>query len=102
AVAEAIDEVTVTVTFAEPTGLFEDELNRNMELVNYPKHYAQQFLPAYNDDLDALVEEENLETWPDLWVDKVGGEATWNNPDLPTIDAWILTTPIGDGAAVQY
>src|SRR5690625_3655461 len=30
AVAEAIDEVTVTVTFAEPTGLFEDELNRNM------------------------------------------------------------------------
>lgn len=101
-IAEKIDDVTLTVTFTEPTGLFSEELSRNMEFINYPMHYAQQFLPAYNDDLDALVEDEGLETWPDLWLDKVGAEATWNNPDLPTIDAWILTTPIGDSTAVEY
>lgn len=102
AVAEKIDDVTLTVTFAAPTGRFEDELNRNMELINFPKHYAQDFLPAYNDDLDAKVEEAGLEAWPDLWNDQIADQGPWKNPELPTIDAWNVVTPLGAGNSVDF
>ncbi|MGP5008256.1 ABC transporter substrate-binding protein [Brachybacterium tyrofermentans] len=102
AVVEKVDDVTLTVTFAEPTGLFEDECNRNMELINYPKHYAKDFLPAYNDELDTKVEEAGLEVWTDLWNDQISGEGFWNNVDLPSIDAWVVTTPLGAGNAVEF
>lgn len=102
ALTEKVDDVTVLVTFVQPTGLFEDELSRNMDLINYPKHYAQDFLPTYNNNLDEKVEEAGFETWPDLWLEQIGAEATWNHPDLPTIDAWILSTPLGEGNAVEF
>ncbi|MFC7457618.1 ABC transporter substrate-binding protein [Brachybacterium sp. GCM10030267] len=102
ATAEAVDETTVKVTFASPTGRFEDEVNRNMELINYPKHYAQDFLPTYNDDLDAKVEEAGLEAWTDLWNDQIADQGFWKNADLPTIDAWTVTTPLGEGDSVVF
>lgn len=102
ATAEKIDDVTLTITFPAPTGKFIDECTRNMELINYPKHYAKDFLPAYNDDLDAKVKEAGHEAYPDLWNDQVADEGPWKNPDLPSIDAWTVTTPLGAGNAVEF
>ncbi|WP_157975614.1 ABC transporter substrate-binding protein [Brachybacterium sp. YJGR34] len=102
AVGEKVDDLTLTITFPASTGLFEDELNRQMELINYPKHYAQDFLPATSEDLDAKVEEAGMEAWTDLWNDQIAGEGFWNNPDLPTIDAWNVVTPLGEGNAVVF
>lgn len=102
ATAEKVDETTVTVTFAAPTGRFEDELNRNMELINYPMHYAKDFHPDHNDALDAKVEEAGMEVWTDLWNDQIANEGFWKNPELPTIDAWVVTAPLGEGGAVVF
>lgn len=102
AVAEKVDETTVTVTFSAPTGIFMDEATRNMELINYPKHYAQDFLPKYNDQLDAKVKEAGLEAYPDLWNDQIAGEGPWKNPELPSIDAWVVKTPLGEGNSVVF
>lgn len=104
AVAELIDETSLTLTFSAPTGQFEDQMNRYMELVIFPKHYASQFLPEHNENLDAEVEEAGFERWTDLFNDKVavGSEAVWKNPELPTIYAWTVTTPLGDGGSVVF
>lgn len=101
AAAEKIDDVTVTVTFAEPTGGFTEGCDRNMDNpLYYPKHYTKDFLPAYNDALDEKVEEAGLEVWTDLWTDQVSIEGVWKNPDLPSLFAWVVTTPLGEGNAI--
>lgn len=102
ATAEKVDDLTVTVTFPAPTGLFMDEMNRNMEPINYPLHYAKDFHPAYSKDLDARVEEAGLEVWTDLWVDKIADEAFWTNTELPTIDSYNVTTPLGESNKVEF
>lgn len=102
AVAEKVDDVTLTVTFAEPTGRFLNECDRSVELTRYPMHYAKDFLPAYNDDIDAKVEDAGLEAWPDLWADQIGAEASWKNPELPSLSGWIVSTPLGAGSSVEF
>ena len=103
ATAEKVDDVTVTVTFPKPTGLFVPGLDRNMDWPPfYPKHYAQDFLPAYNDDLDAKVEEAGMQAWPDMWNDQIAVEGVWKNPELPTLFGWICTTPLGEASSVVF
>ena len=99
--AEKVDDVTVSVVFAEPKGLFAEEITRNMELINYPKHYAQDFLPTYNEDLDAKVAEAGLEAWPDLWNDQIADQGPWKNVDLPSIDPWVVTVALGEANDVE-
>ncbi|WP_162801563.1 ABC transporter substrate-binding protein [Brachybacterium saurashtrense] len=101
AIAEKVDDVTVTLTFASPTGLFMPGLDRNMDWPPYfPKHYCQDFLPAYNDDLDAKVEEAGMEVWTDLWNDQIAIEGVWKNVELPTLFGWVCTTPLGETGSV--
>jgi len=94
---EALDDYTVKFTFAAPNGLFLQRLatpDGNI-LTRMPRHYAEQFHPAYNPDgIDALVEEAGLGTWVDLWSQKVSDE--WYTPK-PTINAWVLES--GQGAS---
>lgn len=103
AVAEKIDDVTVTVTFPEPTGLFMPGLDRNLDWPPfYPKHYAKDFLPAYNDDLDAKVEEAGMQAWPDMWTDQIAEEGLWKNTEMPSLYGWICTIPLGEGSSVVF
>lgn len=97
------DERTVRFLFAEPKGLFLEELAapnaaaEGPDVVKYPKHYLQQFHPKYNDNVAELAAQEGLSSWVELMQRK---RDTWDNPDIPVIFGWQVTTPIGSGTRV--
>ncbi|MAS33902.1 MAG: ABC transporter substrate-binding protein [Anaerolineaceae bacterium] len=94
---EAVDDYTVKFSFAAPNGLFLQRLaTPDGNIVNrMPQHYAEQFHAEYNPDgIEAHLEESGLETWVDLWTQKVSDE--WYTPK-PTINAWVLEN--GQGAS---
>ncbi|NPV09459.1 MAG: ABC transporter substrate-binding protein [Anaerolineae bacterium] len=90
-VFEKVDDYTVKIRFAGPYGAF---LNFLPTLFPFaPKHYLSQFHPAYTEKaaLDKKVAEAELDTWTDLWAQKV---AFSNNPGTPTIDPWVVTNSV--------
>lgn len=97
AVVEAIDDLTFSVTFAEPNGLFLINLAFvwGGDVGKAPKHYLEQFHADYADPaaLDALVQEAGLEDWIQLFSDRAvmaQGTSIATNPDLPVLRAWQL------------
>lgn len=103
---EALDDLTVRFTFAEPYGLFIQQLaNANNQATIAPRHYGEQFHPAYADDTEAKVAAAGLTSWVELFQQKVGGStgnnfAAWVNPELPSLNAWTVTQPY-DGSSSQ-
>ncbi|WP_102783914.1 ABC transporter substrate-binding protein [Thalassospira sp. GB04J01] len=100
---EKIDDYTVRLTFAEPYGDFLAELAAPLgqNPVLYAKHYCKQFVPAYNDNLDALIAENNASDWQNLFMQKCGDlevPTRWGNPERPTLDPWVVTEPYVGGA----
>jgi peptide/nickel transport system substrate-binding protein len=106
---EKVDRYTVRITFAQPNGLFLQNLATPGGAVwtRYPKHYLQQFHQRYNTtNLDQLVREHGAEDWVKLFQTKGGAiagtpyDARWNNQDLPTLNGWLLTQTYGGGTRV--
>ncbi|MFY0634166.1 MAG: ABC transporter substrate-binding protein [Vannielia sp.] len=95
--AEKVDDYTVTLKFAAPYGTFLTELATPLaqEPVLWAKHYCQQFHPAYNANVQAMVDEtEAVEDWPALYRLKCGeveAPNRWSNPERPTLDPWVVT-----------
>jgi len=102
-----VDDLTVKFTFAAPYGLFLQQLaSGNNQPPIAPRHYGEQFLPKYNEaGLPDLLKAAGAATWVELFNQKVGGAtgsdfAKWLNPELPTLNAWTVTSPY-DGASTQ-
>jgi peptide/nickel transport system substrate-binding protein len=102
-----IDDLTVKFAFAAPYGLFLQQLaSGNNQSPIAPSHYGKQFLPKYNEaGLPTLMQAAGVSTWVDLFNQKVGGStgsdfAKWLNPELPTLNAWTVTSPY-DGSSTQ-
>lgn len=97
---EKIDDLTVKLIFAAPYGTFLTELATPLaqEPVLWAKHYCSQYHPAYNSDVQSLVDAtEAVEDWPSLFRLKCGeveAPNRWSNADRPTLDPWVVT---GDG-----
>jgi peptide/nickel transport system substrate-binding protein len=100
ATLEAVDDRTFVVTFPKPAGLFLANIAfvfGGGDFGKTPAHYLSQFHADYADpdELEALVEEANLESWVELFTTKAGiaqgTSVVASNPDLPTIRAWKLT-----------
>ncbi len=95
--AEKIDDHTVKFIFAAPYGTFLTELATPLaqEPVLWAKHYCQQFHPAYNADVQALVDASAaVEDWPSLFrlnCGEVEAPNRWSNADRPTLDPWVVT-----------
>lgn len=104
---EKVDDYTVTYIFAAPYGRFLEELATPLgqHPVVYAKHYAQQFHPKYNSDVDQLVAEANVSSWTDLFRLRCGDIETpsrWANPERPVLDPWVVETPYtGSATAVR-
>ncbi len=99
-VLEKIDDYTIKFIFAAPHGLFLQRLaTPSGDYLMRPSHYLKQFHASYveEEDLMAMVEEAEYETWDQLFGDK---NNQWGNVDRPTIHAWKLTAPM-DGINVQ-
>ncbi len=98
--AERIDDYTVTLKFAAPYGTFLTELATPLaqEPVLWAKHYCSQFHPAYNPNVQELVDAtEAVEDWPGLFrlrCGEVEAPNRWANAERPTLDPWVV---VGDG-----
>ncbi|MFN2130109.1 MAG: ABC transporter substrate-binding protein [Anaerolineae bacterium] len=91
------DDYTVKWTFADPYGLFLQRLaTPSGSGMVQPKHFRQQFFPAYADaaDLEAKAKAAGVTYWYEAWGD-------WTNPRLnpqePEAWAWQYTSKLGDG-----
>jgi peptide/nickel transport system substrate-binding protein len=102
---EKIDELTFTLRFEKPNGLFllETASPVGAQWTQYPKHYLSQFHASYNtENLDQLVAEAGVDDWVELFRMKGGAipgtpyTAVWQNADLPRLYPWLLVDPYGE------
>ncbi len=94
---EVIDPTTVRYSWAHPNPLFLPSLaGGSYPLFIYaPAHYLKQFHKNYADPekLAALVKKMKVRNWASLHT-KLGGMYHNDNPDLPTLEPWVLKTPL--------
>ncbi len=93
-----IDDYTIRFEFAEPYGLFLEQLAcpHGMALVTKPKHYLKQFHKKYADPakLEELMKEKNVSSWVKLFQDASSlRHALFVSTEMPSICAWITTVP---------
>lgn len=101
ATLEKIDDFTVRLRYAEPNGMFLDNLatvGNAEELVDKPRHYLEEFHADYNSSVKKLAKKEGFASWTELFAARMGEV---ENPDKPTLNAWLITTPIGEGSRVE-
>lgn len=91
---EVLDETTVRYTWAKPNPFFLPALAGAAPLYIYkPAHYLKQFHKKYADPLKLLaaVSEHSQRNWVALLYE-MGRQYRNENPDLPTLEPWVLTT----------
>jgi len=94
-VVDIIDELTVRYTWPLPNPLFLGELAAASPTFIYaPAHYLKQFHESYAEpgELERLVTEDNARDWAQLFQRRER-MSQFDNPDLPTLQPWRLTTP---------
>jgi peptide/nickel transport system substrate-binding protein len=58
-----------------------------------PAHYLKQFLPKYSSE--AALTAQARSTGAQSWLDQFKQKSDWRlNRDLPTLSAWVMTSPI--------
>tara|TARA_R110002049_G_scaffold52872_24_gene148257 strand:- start:68116 stop:70005 length:1890 start_codon:yes stop_codon:yes gene_type:complete len=101
---DKIDESTVAFRFSTPYGLFPTALARpeGVEPVSYPAHFLKPLLPKYNANADEEARAQGFAGWKERFVAVFGVPGTiddpsrWQNPDVPTLNAWVLTGIYGE------
>lgn len=90
---EALDEVTIQVTFDDPNPNFDLSMARSYEndSMYAPKHYLSQWHIKYNDQANELAKEENFETWAQAFTYHVDRFQSQGDTNLPDITPWVLT-----------
>jgi len=90
---EKIDDYCVRFRFKKPHGLFLELMagEWGYDIVGYPAHYLKQFHPKYaaKAELDEKVRARGYDFWYQLFE----RQASWSNPELPTLWAWSLRKP---------
>ena len=94
---EAPDDHTVRFTFGEPHGLFLEHLATPRASLIAPRHHLEQFHKKYNKNVERLVKQAKAADWVEFYGSKTEGA---ENPDLPTLNAWVYTTALGTGTRV--
>ncbi|HJU19408.1 MAG TPA: ABC transporter substrate-binding protein [Stellaceae bacterium] len=93
---EVLDETTVRYSWTQPNPLFLPSLAGPDPLYIYaPAHYLKQFHKKYADKthLATLIKQYRVRNWAALH-NKMDGSYRNNNPDLPSLEPWILKTPL--------
>ena len=101
--ATKIDDYTVKLTFARSYGIFPLMLcigESGQEPHRYPKHILSKYHPRYNKtNLDQLVKEAGVSTWPELMGIKGGYYNSHGstadpryNPEFPTVGPYQIST----------
>lgn len=93
---EVLDPETVRYAWSRPNPLFLPALAGPDPLFVYcPSHYLKQFNPKYTDKaiVAKLVKQASVRNWAVLH-NKLGSMYRDDNPDLPSLDPWILKTTL--------
>lgn len=93
---EVHDQLSFTVTFAEPQAMFIPTLAEGRTFIG-PKHYLSQFHPDFNEDAEQQAEDEGFGHWVEMFNAK-GLHNT--NTELPVIFPWKVVTGVGEGNVV--
>jgi len=91
---EVLDEVTVRFSWSRPNPLFLPALAQPDPVFIYcPAHYLKQFHKKYanKEAIDALVKQAGMRNWAALH-NKLDVMYRNDNPDLPSLEPWILKT----------
>lgn len=89
---EVIDDYTYKFTLSEPNGFFLQRLAsvEGTWLALAPEHYCSQFIPATNENAEALAKERGYDTWSQ------NIESTcfvnFTDAERPTLNAWRQVT----------
>src|SRR5918996_3083330 len=92
---EIVDEHTVRYSWSKPNPFFLPALaGATPTFIYMPAHYLRQFHERYADadELAAMVEDSQARDWAQLHGRK-DGMYNFDNPELPTLQPWRLTTP---------
>ena len=100
-VVEKIDETTVTFRFAEPNGLFLQNLAhpKAADPTSYPRHYLERFHAEYNPNIANEVEAAGVSNWVELFelkfgavtINSIDDPSRWAHSEVPTLHGWVLT-----------
>lgn len=100
ATVEKVDDYTVKFIFPEPNGVLLLRLASpsGPPVVNYPRHYMEQFHPKYNPDAEKNATDAGFEDWVAYFQDRAGGGCCgwFNNADRPVLWAWKLENAYGE------
>lgn len=99
---EILDDLRFRVSFTGPKSFFLDNL-AGFDPV--PMHYAREFHADFNDEAQANAEADGFESWVDRFTYAVDLEGPWVNPDLPTMNPWVVVegaTYTGDTTRVSF
>lgn len=108
---EIADEQTFTIVYERPNGFALERMCQaaGVDWTRYPRHYLEQFHIDFNPDgIEALVAEEGVADWVELFRTKGAGipgtpyDARWSNPELPRLHAFTLVEPYGEGTRVSF
>lgn len=94
ATVEIVDDLTVRYSWSNPNPFFLPALAQATPLFIYmPSHYLKQFHERYAEPgkLAAMVEQTQARDWAQLHGRK-DGMYNFDNPDLPTLQPWMVTT----------
>jgi peptide/nickel transport system substrate-binding protein len=102
-VVTKLSDTAVKFTFAGPYGLLLQQLATPLgqHATLLPKHYAKQFMPAYNPNVLADAKAAGFTDWPSLFRARMGDieiPSRWSNPAKPVLDPWVVTEPYTGGA----
>ena len=93
---EVLNPTTIRYTWADPNPMFLPALAGPSPLYIYrPAHYLKQFHAKYAglEKANALASEAGSRNWAGLHQKK-DEQFRFDNPDLPTLEPWMNTTPL--------
>ncbi len=93
---EVLNDTTVRFTWEEPNPRFLTALAAPSPLYIFrPAHYLRQFHPRYIglDKANAQAREAGSRNWAGLHAKK-DDQYRFDNPDLPSLEPWVNTTPL--------
>ena len=96
------DERTLVISFRESFALFEKYLCHpavSYQLIK-PKHYLEQFHADHADaeKLEAATKKAGFDSWDQYFADRAD---PWNNPELPVLGPYRLTSAAGPGGTAS-
>lgn len=96
--AEVLDKYTVKFKLEKPDGMFIRKLANTdgSNIVQFPKHYCEQYLPEVNPKVRDEAKKAGFESWQQYFQTKCRAHyfpEHYSNPDRPTVNAWKIKVP---------